>query len=266
MLSCKMDSKTTSPLPVAASWYTVRPLSDGISLISETHVAPWMRCNIWHVRGRDRDLLIDSGMGLRPLKSEVSRLAEREVIAISTHCHFDHIGGAHEFDVHLGHPSEADVHADPRLDNTCARDWICAELLIALPHAGYQLSRYKIIPAPLTGHLDEGDVVDTGDRVFRVFHLPGHSPGSIALYEPATETLFSGDVIYDGALIDNAWHSDPERYLESLERLRHLKITQVHAGHEASFARDRMLELIDAYLSGELRLGNVSEWLARQSP
>jgi glyoxylase-like metal-dependent hydrolase (beta-lactamase superfamily II) len=114
--------------------------------------------------------------------------------------------------VHLGHPSEADVHADPRLDNTCARDWICAELLTALPHAGYQLSRYKIIPAPLTGHLDEGDVVDTGDRVFRVFHLPGHSPGSIALYEPATETLFSGDVIYDGALIDNALHSDPERY------------------------------------------------------
>jgi glyoxylase-like metal-dependent hydrolase (beta-lactamase superfamily II) len=260
-----MVGKTTFPLPVAASWFEVHPMSDGISLISEAHVAAWMRCNIWHVRGRDRDLLIDSGMGLRSLTAEVSRLRERGIVAISTHCHFDHIGGAHEFDTRLGHYSEADVHANPGLDNTCARDWITADLLTALPHSGYRLSDYRITPAPLTGYLDEGDVVDTGDRLFQVFHLPGHSPGSIALYEAATETLFSGDVVYDGALIDNAWHSNPEAYQESLARLRHLPIRQVHAGHERSFGRDRLLELIATYFAGGLRLGSVSEWLARQT-
>src|SRR5688572_31671348 len=85
-------------LPVAKDWYEVLPVSSGISLIRETHVAPWMRCNIWHIRGRDRDLLIDSGMGLRPLKAEVARLAERPVVAISSHAHFDHIGCSGEFD------------------------------------------------------------------------------------------------------------------------------------------------------------------------
>jgi glyoxylase-like metal-dependent hydrolase (beta-lactamase superfamily II) len=260
-----MDVEATSDLPVAARWYERRTVGEGVSLITETHVAPWMRCNIWHVRGRDRDLLIDSGMGLRPLKAEIASLREGEVVAISTHCHFDHIGGAHEFDTRLGHRSEADVHAHPDLDNSCARAWIAGELLSALPFKGYRLSHYRITPAPLTGYLDEGDVVDTGDRVFQIFHMPGHSPGSIALYEAESRILFSGDIIYDGALIDNAWHSDPEVYQDSLRRLRSLAVETVHAGHEGSFGRARLVELIDAYLKGGQRLGDVGAWLAKQS-
>jgi glyoxylase-like metal-dependent hydrolase (beta-lactamase superfamily II) len=87
-------------LPVAKDWYEVLPISGGISLIREKHVASWMRCNIWYIRGRDRDLLIDSGMGLRPIKAEVARLAERPVVAISSHAHFDHIGCSAEFEIH----------------------------------------------------------------------------------------------------------------------------------------------------------------------
>jgi glyoxylase-like metal-dependent hydrolase (beta-lactamase superfamily II) len=252
-----MSAKNTSGLPVASAWYEVNHVGDGISHISETYVAPWARCNMWHVRGRDRDLLIDSGMGLRPIKAEVTMLRERPVVAISTHCHFDHIGGAHEFDVRLGHPTEADVYVNPSLDNTCARVWIEAELLTALPYEGYTLSHYEIRPATLTGYLDEGDIVDIGDRVFQVFHLPGHSPGSIALYEASTKTLFSGDVIYDGALIDNAWHSDANVYRESLKRLRHLQVNTVRAGHARSFGRVRLLELIDDYLAGGNRMNDV---------
>lgn len=252
----------SAQLPVADHWYEVRSVDQGLSRILETHVAPWMRCNMWLIHGRDRDLLVDSGMGLRPLKAEVARLRERPVAAVCTHCHFDHIGCSHEFDVRLGHESESDIHALPDLDRTCARAWIEGELLTALPHAGYDLTRYAVTPAPLTGHLDEGDVLDTGDRVFDVFHLPGHSPGSIALYEQKTRTLFSGDVIYDGLLIDNAWHSDAEVYAESMARLRELPVETVHAGHEASFGRDRLHQLIDNFFAGGQRLGSAADLLA----
>jgi glyoxylase-like metal-dependent hydrolase (beta-lactamase superfamily II) len=254
-----------SQFPMAERWYEIGDMGNGVHRILESHVVPWMRCNMWLIRGRDRDLLLDTGLGLRPLKQEISVLRERPVVAVSTHCHFDHIGSAHEFDVRLGHRSEADVHADPDLDRTCARAWIAGELLTALPCAGYRLSQYKITPAPLTGHLDDGDVLDTGDRVLHVLHLPGHSPGSIALYERATRTLFSGDAIYDGLLIDNAWHSDPEAYRESLLRLRELPVETVHAGHEGSFGRDRLLILIDSYLNGGQRIADVSEFLLGQS-
>ena len=51
---------------VAMSLMTV-PVAPGVSCIQETGVANFMRCNIWHVQGRDCDLVIDTGMRLNPL-------------------------------------------------------------------------------------------------------------------------------------------------------------------------------------------------------
>lgn len=246
------------------AWYEVHRVDLGLSRILETHVAPWMRCNMWLIHGRDGNLLVDSGMGLRPIKPEVAALGEKPVTAVCTHCHFDHIGCSHEFDTRLGHALEARDYASPDLGRSCASSWIGAELITALPHADYDLRNFRLTPAPLTGHLDEGDILDTGDRVFHVLHLPGHSPGSIALYERATRTLFSGDVIYDGMLIDNAWHSDPGDYEQSLHRLKELPVDLVHAGHENSFGRARLHELIDSYLSGGQRLADPAAWITDQ--
>lgn len=246
-------------------WYEISKVDHGLSRILESHVAPWMRCNMWLIHGRERNLLIDSGMGLRPLKSEIAALGEKPIAMVCTHCHFDHIGCAHEFETRLGHQSEAADYAAPDLNRSCAASWIGAELLTALPYEGYDLHSFLLTPAPLTGFLDEGDVLDTGDRVFNVFHLPGHSPGSIALYEKATRTLFSGDVIYDGMLIDTAWHSNPDAYEASLRRLKELPVNVVHAGHEPSFGRERLHELIDSYLSGGQRMPDLQQWLAEMT-
>jgi glyoxylase-like metal-dependent hydrolase (beta-lactamase superfamily II) len=246
-------------------WYEIRRFAHGISQISERYAQNWMRCNMWLIEGRDRDILIDAGMGLRPLKAEIARLRERPVACVCSHCHFDHIGGAYEFDVRLGHKADADIHAHPDLDRTCAQAWIGGDLLTALPYARFEMQKFTITPAPLTGYLDEGDVLDLGDRALQVFHLPGHAPGSIALFEKKTHTLFSGDVIYDGGLIDNAWHSDPVVYEHSLRRLREIPIETVHAGHDESFGRSRFVELIDTYLAGGLRLGNAAEFVQRMS-
>lgn len=250
---------------VARDWYQCRSLPDGISRIHEVHVAPWLRCNIWHVRGRDRDLIIDTGMGLRPLTREIATLSERPVTAIMTHAHFDHAGGMHEFPDRCGHKAEADIIAYPTAANTVAdAGYVRAETFTALPYEGFSYKDYRVRPAPLTRFVDEGDVIDLGDRVFHVFHLPGHSPGSIALYEKATGILFSGDVVYDGALIDDLYHSEPEVLRASLARLRELAVSTIHAGHYASFGRDRMLALIEDYLAGQLRVGDAEAWIARQ--
>jgi glyoxylase-like metal-dependent hydrolase (beta-lactamase superfamily II) len=256
---------TAEKSQIPSDWYEVRHISDGIDLIVERYARDWMRCNIWLVRGRDRDLLIDAGLGLRPLKAEIARLREHPVTCLCSHCHFDHIGGAYEFETRLGHHLDADVHANPDLDRTCARAWIGGDLLAALPCEGYRLDGFRITPAPLTGYLNEGDVIDLGDRVFDVFHLPGHAPGSIALYERKTRILFSGDVIYDGGLIDNAWHSDPEAYRRSLRRLLELPVEVIHAGHDSSFGRERLHQLINEYLAGGLRLGDPAAYVARMS-
>lgn len=237
--------------PVAKDWYETRDMGEGVTLIRETHVAPWLRCNIWHVRGRDRDLIVDTGLGLRPLKLEVPRLTERPLLAIQSHTHFDHVGGLHQFDDRRGHAAEAEIIARPTWANTVIDcGYWTEESLAALPFEGFEIGRYRVRPAPFTGHLDEGDVLDLGDRAFRVLHLPGHSPGSIVLWEEVTGVLFSGDVLYDGELLDGLYHSDRADYRASLERLRELPAAVVHGGHFRSFGRARMRALIDGYLAG----------------
>ena len=250
---------------IAKDWYTARRLGDGVTKVQERHVADWLRCNIWHVQGRDRDLIIDTGLGLRPLTEAVATLAERPVTAIMTHAHFDHAGGLHQFTHRCGHAREAGIIAAPTAANTVAdTGFLIAETFTALPFAGFDHRRYRVAPAALTGHLDEGDVIDLGDRVFRVLHLPGHSPGSIALFEAETGLFFSGDVVYDGALIDDLYHSDAQVLAASHARLRELAVRTVHAGHFASFGRERMLSILDDYAAGGRRLTDAAAWVADQ--
>jgi glyoxylase-like metal-dependent hydrolase (beta-lactamase superfamily II) len=66
---------------------------------------------------------------------------------------------------------------------------------VRYPHKSFDWRAYEIRPAPATTLLADADVIDIGDRRFEVLHLPGHSPGCIALYEADTRILLSGDVI-----------------------------------------------------------------------
>ena len=62
--------------------------------------------------------------------------------------------------------------------------------------------------------MNEGDRIDLGDRAFSVLSLPGHTPGSIGLWDEADGTLFCGDAVYaEDPLIDQAPTSDVEAYL-----------------------------------------------------
>ena len=78
--------------------------------------------------------------------------------------------------------------------------------------------------------------------------MPGHTPGSIGLWDSKDGVLFSGDAIYDGPLVDDLPGSDIDDYIRTMEMLRELPVATVHPGHEGSFGRQRMVELIDLYL------------------
>ena len=254
------------PYPVADRWYARTNLGNGVTLILEPHVDRLMQANLWHVRGRDRDLLIDSGMGIVPLRSSFPDLFEgRETISLATHTHIDHIGAAHEFAERWVHEAEADELTHPEGIVTLVSADIPAplrdifvragyaplgELLIdALPREGYDPLSYRLRGAAPTRILQAGDTVDLGDRRFEVILVPGHSPGSIALWEAATGILFTGDVVYDGPLIYDAPGMDLDTYARSLRKLRDLPAAIVHAGHDPSFGKARLHEIVDRHLA-----------------
>lgn len=232
----------------AENWYEVRTLEDGVTHIQEPHILPFYRCNIWLAGGRSRDLLIDSGSGLVSLCEQVPALSGRPLLAVATHCHFDHIGSHHEFEERAIHPLEAPYLATPERKAILADPFATTEMFSALPPGGFEAADYEILPAPATRLIEDGDVIDLGDRHFEVLHTPGHSPGSIALWEPASGVLFSGDTVYDGPLITDAWHSSPDDYVRSMERLLEIPVRVVHGGHFPSFGSERHRALIRAFL------------------
>ena len=237
-------------LPVIedSRWYETLRLGDGVTLIHEPWIKPFFRCNVWHVRGRDRDLLFDTGLGHVSLRRQVPLVSERKLVCVASHTHFDHIGCHHEFPDRCVHRAEADILADPRNEWTLADRYATDEMFDGLP-VGWDASRYRLPPAPACRLLENGDVIDLGDRAFEVIHTPGHSPGGIALFEKKTGILLSGDIIYDGPLIDDAYHSLVEDYVSTLERMRGLDVSIVHGGHFPSFGPTRYRQLIDEYLA-----------------
>ena len=100
-------------LPIAEQWYSAATLSDGVTLLTEPYVDRLIRCNIWHVKGRDQDLLIDTGLGVSSLKEAARDLLESRIIAVATHTHYDHIGNHHEFDVRAVHQAEVELMSLP---------------------------------------------------------------------------------------------------------------------------------------------------------
>lgn len=203
-------------------------------------------------------------MGITSLAQAARDLFENQLTVVLTHTHVDHSGGAHEFDTCLVHKAESD-------NLKLARDKLPLEtkkwppiylammeedgpigdyVITARPSVSFDPATYNLKPAIPMSLIGEGDIVDLGDRSFEVLHLPGHTPGSIGLWENATGTLFSGDAVYDAQLLDELPGSDKEIYVKTMQRLLELPVNIVHGGHVNSFDRNRLREIAGAYLDG----------------
>ena len=159
---------------VAERWFEHETVDDGVLRIRETHVDPFLQANLFLVRGRDRDVLVDTGLGIGSLRRELADLFERPVVAVATHRHFDHTGGLHEFDEVVVHRDDApavataDGFASLRIEDYPPEELSGydppASLLAALPHEGFELGAYAVAPVAPTRIVDEGDEIDLGDR------------------------------------------------------------------------------------------------------
>ena len=234
-------------------WWRTTRLADGVTLIDEPHVEPFYRCNCWHVRGRDGDMLVDSGMGVVGLRAWVPLVSERPLEAVASHTHFDHVGGHHEFERRCVHRAEAEILRAPTRAATLADPYVTDAMFTTLPPEPYMSETYAVSPAPPTRLLEDGGRIDLGDRSFEVIHTPGHSPGGIALWEAATGILFSGDIVYDGPLVEDTYHSDARDYVASMERLLDMPVRTVHGGHFASYGGGHHREIVRAWLDAKVR-------------
>lgn len=139
--------------------------------------------------GTERALLIDSGMQVRNAREIAAGLTELPVSLLNTHADRDHIGSNEQFEAFYMHPAEAPIYRRSGKPG-------------------------EIIP------IHEGDVLDLGGRELRIIHLPGHTPGSVAVLDVRNRVLISGDPIQEhGHIFMFGDHRDMGKYIASLGHL-----------------------------------------------
>ena len=165
--------------------------------------------------------LIDAGMDAEATMRNVEKLVDPGEIEfiILTHCHHDHTAGvpalkaATGAKVLIGEGEVCDLGDD-------------------VATGSYQ---YGDDPAEfgIDGTLEEGDVINLGEWALSVIGTPGHSPGSISLYEPRAKVLFSGDTLLPHGNIGRTRRSGEtvRELVRSVERLASLEVRVLYPGH-----------------------------------
>ena len=203
---------------------------------------PWQTNTylLWDGRSTDA-LVLDPGMGAaEPVVARAEANGLRVHLIANTHGHIDHI-----------------------FDNAPLMDGTGAPLAIH-PDDAYRLDGrnsygFELRPVTATVDLREGEQVRIGDLVLDVLHTPGHTEGSVCLYEERLGLLLSGDTLFAGAFgrVDFPG-GDEGQMIESLGRLiREIPATvRVLPGHGAETTIGREVPWIERVVAtGRLSVG-----------
>lgn len=191
--------------------------------------------SVYLVNGK---VLIDAGMNsdliIKQLEKYI-KLTDLELI-ILTHCHYDHTAAAAAIAEESG--AEVGIH---RADLQGVNDeYLSVSVLFG--------DRAPAVKPMIT--YEEGDKIDIGnEEQLEVIHTPGHSKGSICLYEPVSKSLFSGDTVFPGGGFGRMDFegSEPEKMLGSVEKLIKLDVKTLYPGHGAPADRDGNNQIMASY-------------------
>lgn len=235
--------------PVAEVWFAIEAYDHGILRFREDHIDTFAVGDIWLVRGAESALAIDTGSGIVNPAPLVETVAGMPVTAVALNCYYDHAGGWHAFAGRACHPLEGPHLEKPIESAETVKPYLNDTTMWALPRSDYDLAQFAMTPATPTRLVDDGDTFDLGGRILTVMHIPGRSEGGLGIWEEATGSLFTSDMLYDGSHGD-AWPpDDPVAYRESLRRMQALPVQTVYPGHYGIMSRERMDEVIAAQLA-----------------
>lgn len=211
------------------SWFTVEQLEPDTFAISEYR--HWEETHCYLLLGKESAIFIDTGLGVADISQPVRSITRLPIQVVTTHAHFDHIGGHGYFDHIAIHRLEA-----PWLDGhfPLSRQMVLENNLLKQPcdfPPEFDPDQFQIYQGKPTRLLADGDWVDCGGRRLQVLHTPGHSPGHICLYEPERAALYTGDLAYLGKLDCFYPSTDPASFAASIRRVAQLPVKTLYPGH-----------------------------------
>jgi len=204
-----------------SQWFTIEKIDESTFAISE--YGHYENMHSYLLIGKTHGLLIDTGLGIGNIKKEVELLTDLPIKVVTTHVHWDHIGGHGQFE-------DISVHIDDAqwlkngipLPINVIRNSVIQEPFSKTPPKEFNIYNYEVYKGIPTSILEDNQIIDIGERKIKVMHTPGHSPGHICLYEEDRGYLYSGDLIYLGTLYAFYPSTDPIRFKESIDKISKL--------------------------------------------
>jgi hydroxyacylglutathione hydrolase len=151
-------------------------------------VTPFQQnCSILVDEGSARAVVVDPGGDLDRIDAALAGTGATLEKVLLTHGHIDHCGQAAEYAKRHGVPIEG-PHRDDKF-------WIDQ-----LPAQGRQFGFPQLAAFESDRWLDDGDTVRFGDVSLQVAHCPGHTPGHVVFFDPASRLAIVGDVLFHGSI------------------------------------------------------------------
>lgn len=223
-------------------WFTVRQLEKDTWCISEPK--HYENPHSYLLVGEKRALLIDCGLGIGELSQVVSKLCDVPIVVTLTHAHWDHMGAYGDFDERLLYHDEASWLKHYPLSSEAIKEQLTKEPC-DYP-AAFHLENYAIYQGEADHLLQDGEIIDLGNRRIQVIHTPGHSPGHVCYYEATRQTLYSGDLIYLGKLDMFYPTTDPHAFASSIKKLAAFDVKTIRPGHNTLRISPDVIGKIDA--------------------
>ncbi|MCU7819847.1 MAG: MBL fold metallo-hydrolase [gamma proteobacterium symbiont of Lucinoma myriamae] len=211
-------------------WFKVNNIENGVYAISEPY--HWEKARSYLFVGKDKAILVDTGTGLCPLKPITDMLTELPITVILTHCHWDHISSINSFnEVYIHLKEESWLKNGLPLSIESIRNTISSGGYDSDKCPNFDLNKYTVPTKDSFHILKGGEIMSNGVHELEVIHTPGHSPGSIALYEKILDILVTGDLLYKGTIYANYPSTDPEQLYKSYLLIKNYQPKWVYPGH-----------------------------------
>lgn len=175
-------------------------------------------------------IIIDPGAEIEAIIDFINSRGAKPKGILLTHGHFDHIGAVEALRKHFNIPVMIHEKDATFLGETGEkRHWEMFESMG--PSGDFYFNTYYSFTNEAEIKLSHGDIIL--DSELKVIHTPGHSPGSICLYNENEHILISGDTLFcNGLGRTDFTGGDYNTLLESISLLKELPgDTQVYPGH-----------------------------------
>lgn len=197
-----------------SDWFELYDVAPGVTAIYEPF--QWQEAISYLIQGDEKALLFDSGNGIADMAKLVKTLTNKPVSVLNSHSHYDHVGGNYAFENIYGMNTaytrdRQSGHTNENISIEASKQALCKDLPTGVTkdnHVGrpYQVSEF----------IEDGHIIDLGNRKLHVIHTPGHTPDAIILIDEKHELMFTGDSYYSGPIWLYAPETDLEQYQNSL--------------------------------------------------